>query len=408
MNTKRNLLLTIALIAILLAGCRKKNPDDILTDAQKAFDRGDMIGAIVKAQDLVKKYPDTPAAIGGWFLLARSQAKNGDVQGARASLTEVITRLTLKSEPGQAAFQYRLDTYKNNRGSFDKPQEAINEIIKTSDTLRAAPPQFAQNIQIQLADAYFDNKQPDKAEAHLRTMLQNSRTDEEALPIMEKIVAILLYEKKLPEALAIYQNRLEKSPNSKYKGSLLFGIGAMHLKIAETTKDPAGKATEEKAGHDAMNASEQVFLQQIKSEPIERNKTSLMIQLSHLYRGMGDNNKADAYIEQQIPKATKPEFKFELLTELINYQLEHRNYPKAKHYLIEMTKLFPNQEIGQQAMRAIAKVDSIMKTLATSGTLKTAPLAPTGKSTQTAPSTPELNVTTTATVPNSDKTKEPK
>jgi tetratricopeptide (TPR) repeat protein len=339
--------------ALSLSGCRKKAPEEIFAEAWKLFQRQDVLGAMFKSQDLIKKHPDSEAAANARMLLATCQMQNGDMEEARRTLDQIVKREGLRSQRGQTAYVNRLRTWPS-------PDKAIAEILRTSATLAVAP-DFARQIQLLLGSLYAENKQPEKAKAHFAGLMKTAKSEEEAFAALESLVSLFMEEKNYGKALDLYRNRLKEKPNSKDRGILLFAIAAMHKRIAEATKDPQIKQSEEKAAKETFDGSAEVFRKQIASEPLERNKTVATIRLSRVFRSQGDGKKADETLESSAKQSKSDETREALMWELAEACRNRKDVLGSRRRLQDIAKAFPNRESGRQASVFVARIDQMLK-----------------------------------------------
>ena len=304
------------------------------------------------------------------MLLGEAQVQNGDMEGARATLDEVIKLAGLQSEAGKKAYLARLFTHR------EKPENALAELVKTSETLRVAP-DLARDMQTQMGVLYAITEQPEKAKEHFKLMMKNAPTEEEVVPPMEMLVRVYMDEKKYDDALAVYEKNLAAYPKSEMRGSYLYAIGAMHRQIADSSADPAVKAREEQAAIRAFEESEAFIRKQMASEPLERRKTGHLIQLSKVFRGKGEPAQADALLTATLNQTKTTEVQLDLLSELIRANDERRDLPGVRRWLQEVAQRFPGTEHAQAALQGIGQIDQMIKqgVGTTTGTLQRQPRA---------------------------------
>jgi tetratricopeptide (TPR) repeat protein len=416
-STETRLRLTsffLALILLgLLAGCTKKTPEALYADAELAFDRQDLIGAMLKCQKALERSADNQEVRRkAHALLVQIQLMNNRPEEARQELDTIIQEEGLTSEFGQAAYRRKIEILIGE----EKFNDTIADIEKTSATLKVAP-QFAWDTQLVLGQTYMQTEQTTKGLAlfeHLRT---RAITEQQALNATEQLVASFNSKEHYNDAIRLYEEYLVKYPNTEYKGRLYFGIGYYHQTLAEKSKNPQEKESEEKKARDNFDKSLEFFSKTRDEELLIDKKTQIAFQMVKVYLTTKEYDKALALLDKcaqeyaaskQTPEPTpvmitmqkasvyleanqKDKAMQELQTALeplvqaqdnrrtivmggiAGLYADDKNYEKAIEWYNKIREEFPNTNVAAQAEQGIRMVKAEQEKGATTATATTAP-----------------------------------
>jgi outer membrane PBP1 activator LpoA protein len=129
-------LLGTLLLAALLAGCGKKTPETLYSDAELAFQRQDLIGAMLKCQKALERSVDNPdVRRKARALMVQIQLMNNRPEEARQELETIIQEETLSSEFAQAAYRKKIEILIGE----EKYTDAIADVEQTSNASRSPP-----------------------------------------------------------------------------------------------------------------------------------------------------------------------------------------------------------------------------------------------------------------------------
>jgi len=447
-STEMRLRLTsffLALILLgLLAGCGKKTPEALYADAELAFQRQDLIGAMLKCQKTLERSADNQEVRRkAHALLVQIQLMNNRPEEARQELETIIQEEGLTSEFGQGAYRRKIEILIGE----EKFNDTIADIEKTSATLKVAP-QFAWDTQLVLGQTYMQTEQTTKGLAlfeHLRT---RAITEQQALNATEQLVASFNSKERYNDAIRLYEEYLVKYPNTEFKGRLYFGIGYYHKTIAEKSKNPQEKESEEKKARDNFDKSLEFFTKTRDEELLIEKKTQTAFQMVKVYLTTKEYDKALALLDKcaqeyaaskQPPEPTpvmitmqkasvyleanqKDKAMQELQTALeplvqaqdnrrtiimggiAGLYAEEKNYDKAVEWYNKLIEEFPNTNIVPQAQEAIRMVKAEQAAQTTSATATTAATTATqtvrtAPTSATQPQTPPAPAAPGATAP---------
>lgn len=416
-STETRLRLTsffLALILLgLLAGCSKKTPEALYADAELAFNRQDLIGAMLKCQKALERSADNQEVRRkAHALLVQIQLMNNRPEEARQELETIIQEEGFASEFGQAAYRRKIEILIGE----EKFNDTIADIEKTSASLKVAP-QFAWDTQLVLGQTYMQTEQTSKGLAlfeHLRTRATN---EQQALNATEQLVASFNSKERYNDAIRLYEEYLVKYPNTEYKGRLYFGIGYYHKTIAEKSKNPQEKESEEKKARDNFDKSLEFFSKTRDEELLIEKKTQIAFQMVKVYLTTKEYDKALALLDKcaqeyaaskQTPEPTpvmitmqkasvyleanqKDKAMQELQTALeplvqaqdnrrtivmggiAGLYADDKNYEKAIEWYNKIREEFPNTNVAAQAEQGIRMVKAEQEKGATTATATTAP-----------------------------------
>jgi len=268
--------LSVAILALILsaAGCRRKSPNDVLEDAIELTQRQDVIGAIVKCENLIQRWPDDPAAAQARLLLGQNLARNGEAEEARRVWSETIEKAGIADQIGQMAYASRVHSWVTE-GNL---AAAIAELSRTSPTLSVSP-DFANKMQGLLGELYFANKQAEKGKAVFLDLVRSAKSETEALRPIRFLAEILSREGYHAQAAEVYQNYLKERPDSEHQGVFQSDVARFLKKAAEGAEDPALKRAYLETAGQAVAASVEYFTKGIPAEPLEEKKREMIQEL---------------------------------------------------------------------------------------------------------------------------------
>ena len=346
-------LVGIALLALVLVACSKKTPEEMFQDAQTAAQRGDTIGAILKAQKIVKNYPDNPIAYQARLLMAASHVQNGEMESARNRLQEIIDGAGLKSAVGQQAFRNMVATYNmanDTAGAIAEIEEALPQL--------AEMPRFQREARVMLANFYQASEQPEKAQEILQAMLDKAETERDYLQATEQMVGMAVRQDKPEQALKLYDDFLKKYPDSENKALVLFGVGYFQNRMAEKTEKEDEKKQHEKAAQEALGTSLRLLDKRIDAELTPQRRMGLVDQKAKILMEMGKKDEAVKALIAFVDENPELEQRVIMLRQAVEMLLMQEKLDEAKEVLQRIARDFPNSQMGQQAGQVIAAIEN--------------------------------------------------
>ncbi len=434
MRLKLTTLFMPLILLMLLAGCGKKTPEALYSDAELAFQRQDLIGAMLKCQKALERAGDNQdVRRKAHSLLVEIQLRNSRPEEARQELETIIEEETLSSEFAQGAYRYKIEILIRE----EKFNDAIADIEKTSDALKVAP-DFAWDTQLVLGQAYQQTEQTTKGLALFEHLRHRAPDEQRALAATEQLVASFNSKERYTDAIRLYEEYLAKYPNTEFKGRLYFGIGYYYKTIAEKSKNPQEKEATEKKARENFNQSIEFFSKTRDEELLVDKKTQIAFQMVKVYLTMKEYDpalalldkcaqeyaaskqtpeptpvmitmqKASVYLEagqkdkamQELQAALEPlaqdDRRTVIMGGIAGLYADDKNYEKAIEWYGKLREEFPNTNVAIQAEEAIRMVKAEQEggtsaTAATSATLPvlTTPTSATQPQTPPAPPAPE-------------------
>ncbi len=131
------LALGIAFSFLLLAGCRKKSPDERLEEINSLFQQGNLPAGVLKAKQLIEQFPDDPASYDARMMLAGYYASTGDPQRAQEYLEDVYKALGIEDQRGGEAFGNAILLHRrqgDNEGALATVDWALSTVPHDSPT----------------------------------------------------------------------------------------------------------------------------------------------------------------------------------------------------------------------------------------------------------------------------------
>lgn len=355
-------LVTGLLVGVLAVGCAKK-PEELIAEAQKAMQSRDFITAETKLEKLIEQQPaNKNLLLNGRIMLARCYAEDQDFERARKQVDEFIQAVGgPATKEGFQALGLKMDFYIADK----KPEKALDEALKTSDTLGAKMPAAAQQaLQLRIAQIYMANKKPDKALAVAQSVItrwsddKNSMLHLDALNLMGQIYA---KQKDSKKALEIHQAYLNTHPNSPVKWRVLFSIGSLERRMG---MNPEAKAS--------LDACEEALRQQYAKALGADEKGSLLLQLAQVQQARSNFDGARQTLKKVATDFPTSPMHIEAKLSLAQVLMLEQKPGEAIATLQEVVKENPNSQAAAMAQNGIKQITAIKAQLKkTSGTLTT-------------------------------------
>jgi tetratricopeptide (TPR) repeat protein len=348
---------TILLLGLLLTvACSRKTPDELLDEANQLYQQKDVLSASLKYEDLLKQHPDSKEAAKAHIGLAMCSMMDKDFEKARDQFSAAIKAFGGVGTPdGFRSELMRLNSYVQE----NQPLKALSEALKTSDTLRGAPPEARDAFQLNLLELYMLNKKEDQATSLCLVLLDKGPSEmNRHMPVLEKLGQMSAVKKDFAGAAKVYQNYLDKYPDTPMRGIMLFGM-----------------AFYQKQGGLAAEAEKTLDLteQQIKSDVSKalgaNEKVQALQQLAKVQQFRARQDDARKTLEQILDKDKFPLPEQRQAAQMSIVDLEMgRNQPRQAIAVLEtMIKENPNSQVSAGAQQMIQKINADLQS---SGTLQ--------------------------------------
>lgn len=222
----RNLALVI--LAALVLSCSLKSEEQRLSEAQALLQQRNILGAIIAFKDFIKRYPDSELVTTARFGLASCYFFDRDFTSSRRVLDLIIDETGGRTN--QAGFEasiLKVQTY----SAQQRPAEALDEALLTSDSLRVATPRAKSDFMMGVAQLLVVNDRKEEAVGVYESILQEEsetrQKQAQHLFVLNALSALYLEDGNIDGALAIYSEYLEKNPESDLKAEVYKGLAKL-------------------------------------------------------------------------------------------------------------------------------------------------------------------------------------
>lgn len=373
MTTSLSRLIVIGAI-LLLAGCAKKTPEEMLKEADALLAQNSTLEAQIKFEDIIEKHPQSPAVTQARLGLAQIYDNQRNFQREREQYDILLKQFKgPATESGWVIFPMKIASYMRE----GKPQLALREAIETSATFRQAPPEGKNVFQVMLSDLYLYNNDTTASLGILEHQVQNGPNDPRSqYEILNRKNNILARSKAWEKINENNQAYIKRFPNVPLKARLLFQIG---VNYQENIKD---QARADESFEASAAAAKEAYEKGVGAD----EKCESLMQLAGLYMYRGQLDKEEQVLNQIIKEfPNNRRYRATALFSLAQLEMTRKQPKIAIEKLSEITKLYPNSDEANQAAATIRQIQTQMAAGATTGTL-TQPATGTGATTGTAPS----------------------
>ena len=345
------------LLSLCVLGCASKNPEEILQEAANLYKSRDIEGAEIKYEEFLDRYPDSELAPQAHMGLAVCYFGQQQFERCREELNRTVQAAGGPQTPmGFQAAGLRIETHKAEKNF----EAALADGLKTSDSLRNAPDEARQMLQMKISELYLANDQEESAMEIFRYWLEDGPSIEKYdRPVLDGMVRIYVKRNELDNAIGVYQDYLKRYPDCSFKGAILFGIGVFGKQMGQ-----------EKEATAAFDASEAEYQHRIERAPGADEKADLLLQLSRLRSVRGDNQGSREALLTVVDNYPLSQFRPHAMMFLTENALADNQFDQALMYLEQITKEYPNERMAYQAAMQIQQIKNMMaQEQATTGTL---------------------------------------
>jgi outer membrane protein assembly factor BamD (BamD/ComL family) len=341
-------------VGLLAVGCQKK-PEKLLSEASELFRNKDLLGAEQKYQTVIERFPQSKEAQMAYLALAQCYASEKEFGLACEQLDKYIKLVGgPQTKEGFNALNLKLGIYFKGEG---KPEKALTEALATSGTLRTAPEEARQSIQITVARLYQENKQEEKAAQLNRAIIEqwptNSRIQMEALEGLVHAYNQKNPKRDIKKVVEIYRDYLDKHPQSPIKPAVLFKMGAYYK---DELKEP-------KLANEAFDATEKELNARIEKALGADEKGGLMMQLASEQQLRGNAGGAKQTLESIIKKYPASRVMHAARMQMVGMAMQANNPDEAITILKQVIKENPNTPLASEAAQNIKDIQAQTKIL---------------------------------------------
>ncbi len=333
MNRYAALLLVVSILAAFFISCAKKSPEDKLYEAQLALEKQEPLDAIIKAKEVIRDYPDDPAALDAHLLLADCYYWSRDLEQCRNHLNIVIEKLGLSNPKAQEALENTLTTY-----LIEGRHDAATTVVLNAMSKIPEDSPFYQSLQLRLAGLYESRDLLDKARDIYRYILEHETNQDALSAAMERLTATYAKNEQYDDAISVYEQFLDRHPDTNLRPVLLYGIAFFTEKKGEDSK------------------AEELYEQSIKEfkaaidETLETEaKVNLIYQLGRAYLLRGERDKALAELNRIINDFPHSSRVPEALFEIGGIYQQNREYDKAIEWFQKIEATYPQTQLEASA-----------------------------------------------------------
>lgn len=353
-------LLFLAVLLLSAGACSNQDPQQLIQEANQLLQNRDLIGAEAKFAQYLEQQPHGPSAPMAVWGLAQCSLGQEEYARAREQLQRFIDMIGGPSnQQGFRGLALLHETYVRE----GKPKVALEEALKSSDTLTQLPKPAIFAYNLRLADLYQRADQPEEAKNILITLLDRGPfTRDRHIPVLERIAQHFRDMNRLEAALDIYQQYLQEHPDLSFKGELLMRIATLQEDLGR--EDAARQTRQQTAAY---------FQRKVDEAIGSEEQTRMMLNLSQIQNALGEFEKAEHTLQTVIdehPLSLSRPIAMVFLSELYLRKGQKQN---AQDLLAQLVEEHPRHRLAQFARQ---QVQQLAATAPTTGSAQTVPGGP--------------------------------
>lgn len=350
-------ILTVVLAAF--AACSKPTPDQLLGEAQQFMTNRDFISAELKLEQFLKDYPGDPNVYSVYMGLAQCSISVSDYEKARMKLDSAAEIAGgAATQDGIQARMMAADTFMRE----GRPGDAIAAARALSEELAEAP------VQMQTAGAIFTAKmlreagRAGEARAMMRAIIEEGPSDgaRHTQP-MQWLVEDCMSNDAPTSAAMVYEDYLERYPESSFKEDILMGIGLF-----------SARAGDEAKGEKYFGEAVALINEKLDEASAPDESAQLLFKLAGVERARGDLEAALAALETLIEEQPSSGYRPSAMHQAIIMEAERGNYDAVRDWCQRIQIDYPNTQYftqAEQVLRKLEQVEAMIANAATTGTL---------------------------------------
>ncbi len=271
---------------------------------------------------------------------------------------------------------------KDFENAADTMKIALDEAESSSPPLSVTAPKKFVQFNMKLVNLYRQAEQNDKAIEHLRSLRENTQSEQAYVAINEQIVQTLNAEKRFIDAAKAYDAYVEKYPEGKLFYDSKTGIAFFYKRAAEETEDKDKAEAYAKQSEGIFNEVESAMKEKIEKAVLDKEKIQALGKLGQTYTLMGKDEKAIEMYESILNSTEKSQAWLTALQQIATIHINNEDFEKAITTMRTMQNKFPNtQSIQVNTEKAIEQLEKNLKDKekfeATSKTIQSLPNLPT-------------------------------
>ncbi len=354
----------IILLALVLASaawgalaCKGKSEAERLAEAEKRLQESNVLGATILYKNFLKKFPESPDAQKARFGLAHCYFLDHDYPKSLETLDEIIAKAGgADNKVGLNAATLKLDAYKEAM----KFPEALDDAIKTSNTLHTVEPDFHQYYLYRIAELFTLNDRLDEAlNVYAGVLNQKGGRPEWLLDSLRRSTAIYIKLKQMDKAIEMHERYLEKNKDSEVYSVVSINLGRL---LKDQHRD-------QEADH-AFDQAEKWVNDKIAAAVGADEKSLLMFHLADSRTARGKGDEARALYQKVIDDYPMGKYRATAMLLLGSNFSTVGNTDAALEIFNQLVKTYPRQREALEASRQIQQIRAAKSNAgATTGTL---------------------------------------
>lgn len=213
---------------IALPACRKKSPEERLTEIGELVNQKNVVGAVLKSKELIRDMPKDPVAHQARMFLARYYFDTGSPDQAHQYLSDIYTDVGLESKLGLDAFAQDIFFHRqanDNAAGIAKLDKAIQTLKHDSDT--------TADLTMMKADLLIRDNKPEDAIRIFNEIMLGARAESQRHEAREILANYLRSAKQFDKVADTYATFLKKFPDTSLRSDLEIAQGLALREIPE-------------------------------------------------------------------------------------------------------------------------------------------------------------------------------
>jgi len=311
----------------LLVACAKQTPEHKLQQAQEALMKRDPLGAIVLAHEVLRENTTGSIALQARQLLFNCHYAGRDIKACRLVLNDIITQMGLGDPSGQAAAQWKIQTYVAVR-------QTTEALAQTRSFLQAVTTgtAFWAGLMVKQGDLLRATNQLTTAQqVYAQVFLQPDLAEQQRFDSLDRLAGSYATTQSAAAGIQFFEKYLSDAPSTDTIPHVYMVMG--HLKTVSKQPDEAKSLY-----HKGYDAFEQAY--QAASGADE--KTIILMQYARAHEFAGDIEEAAALLRKGLQDFPTSSRRINLYYNLAALYANNKKYDEAIAICREIPSQFPN------------------------------------------------------------------
>jgi tetratricopeptide (TPR) repeat protein len=311
----------------LAASCAKKTPEQKYQEAEQAFQKGDPLGAIVLAHEILRDNTTGPLALQARQLLFSCHWRGRDIKACRLVLNDIITQMGLNNPSGQTAAHLKIQTYEIVR-------QTTEALAQTQSFLQAVTTgtAFWADLMLKQGDLLRATDQATTAQrVYARVFLSGNLTEQQRFESLDRLAISYATTQSAAAGVKFFEQYLADKPSTQTVPPIYMIIGHLEsvLKHDEQEKTRYQKAFEE-------------FGQSYERASGADEKIGILVQYSRAREFAGEVDQAAALLRKGLQEFPTSSRRINLYYNLAVLYASHQRYDEAIAICRDIPSQFPN------------------------------------------------------------------